>query len=144
MRNRLKISVLLLLLCIFAFSCGKDAVNQLSTENKQQNQVQTPPAENAKMPDTLDDLAEARELFSEKCVRCHKEDGTGGRTNIDGVEIRVPNFRSERMKKEPDEDFIKAIRNGIPDEGMPSFKDELNDAQIKKLVEFIRKEFQGK
>ncbi len=144
MRNSLKISVLLFLLCIFAFSCGKDAVNQLATENKQQYQVQTPSAENAKMPDTLDNLAEARELFSEKCVRCHKEDGTGGRTNIDGVEIRVPNFRSERMKREPDEDFIKAITNGIPDEGMPSFKNELNDAQIKKLVEFIRKEFQGK
>jgi mono/diheme cytochrome c family protein len=111
-------------------------------ENKQQVPTQT--VENAKTQDSLDNLAEARELFSEKCVRCHKEDGTGGKTNIDGVEIRVPNFRSERMKKEPDEDFIKAIRNGIPDEGMPSFKNELNDAQIKKLVEFIRKEFQGK
>lgn len=142
MRNSLKISVLLLLLCIFAFSCGKHAVNQLDVENKQQVPTQT--VENAKTQDSLDNLAEARELFSEKCVRCHKEDGTGGKTNIDGVEIRVPNFRSERMKKEPDEDFIKAIRNGIPDEGMPSFKNELNDAQIKKLVEFIRKEFQGK
>ncbi len=93
---------------------------------------------------TLDELAEARNIFMEKCVRCHKEDGTGGKTYIDDIEIRVPNFRSERMKREPDDDFIKAITKGIPDEGMPSFEKELSQEQIKQLVAFIRKEFQGK
>lgn len=124
-----------LLLVIFAFFLFFSCNNNQETPRDTFSVNET----NSAQPD---ELAEARKIYMEKCVKCHKEDGTGGKTMIDGIQIRVPNFRSEKMKKEPDSDFIKAIKNGIPDEGMPSFKDELNEEQIKQLVNFIRKEFQ--
>ena len=46
------------------------------------------------------------------------------------------------MKKESDEEYIEYMVKGIPDEGMPSFKDDLSDEEMKEVVRFIRKEIQ--
>lgn len=143
MKTGLKLFLILSAGLFFTFSC-RDVENRQTTDSPSKTENLSKTEATPETKPTLDELAEARNIFMEKCVRCHKEDGTGGKTNIDGVEIRVPNFRSERMKREPDDDFIKAITKGIPDEGMPSFKEELSQEQIKQLVAFIRKEFQGK
>ncbi len=46
------------------------------------------------------------------------------------------------MVKEPDEEYIEYMTKGIPDEGMPSFKDILNKEEMEGVVKFIRKEIQ--
>jgi len=46
------------------------------------------------------------------------------------------------MKKEPDEEYIEYMVKGIPDEGMPSFRDELTDDEMKAVVKYIREEIQ--
>ena len=46
------------------------------------------------------------------------------------------------MKKEPDEEYYEYIEEGIPDEGMPSFKDVLKENEIKEVVKYIRAELQ--
>ena len=48
------------------------------------------------------------------------------------------------MKKEEYSEWIEVIEHGEKDEGMPAFGDKLNDEDIKNLVKFIRREFQGK
>jgi mono/diheme cytochrome c family protein len=126
---------------ILVFSSCSERAEKISEEANVPEQATT---SNQPSKNQLDELADARKLFLEKCSRCHKENGSGGKVLIDGEELRVPNFASEKMKKEPDEEFIDAIKNGIPDEGMPSFKKELTEEQIKDLVRFIRKEFQKK
>ncbi|MCS6874963.1 MAG: cytochrome c [Acidobacteriota bacterium] len=144
MKKTIKFILIIFAFALF-FSCSKEereitkSVDSTNTTNNAPTAVNSPSAKALE-----DELAEARKIFSEKCVKCHKEDGTGGKMEIDGMKVRVPNFHSEKMKKEPDSDFIKAIKNGIPDDGMPAFKDELTEEQIKQLVAFIRKEFQQK
>ncbi len=91
-----------------------------------------------------DELASARIIYSEICTNCHKENGTGGVSDIDGKKIKAPNFTSDRMKKDPDSDFIETIENGAKEDGMPAYKGKLTDAEIKDLVKYIRREFQGR
>ena len=90
----------------------------------------------------VDELAAAKKVYAEKCVRCHKEDGTGGKTEIDGLKINAPNLTSDKKKKDSDSEFIEAIEKGFPDDGMPAFKGKLTDQEIKDLVKLIRRDFQ--
>ena len=91
-----------------------------------------------------DELASARKIYSEQCVKCHKEDGTGGVSIINGKRIKAQNFTSDRQKKEPDSEYIEVIKNGEEEDGMPAFKGKISDDDIKNLVKLIRKDFQGK
>lgn len=91
-----------------------------------------------------DELASARKIYSEQCVKCHKEDGTGGVSIINGKRIKAQNFTSDRQKKEPDSEYIEVIENGEEEDGMPAFKGKISDDDIKNLVKLIRKDFQGK
>lgn len=138
----LKITLVLSCLALFIFAC-KQAANTNNTANNANKAANTNATAN--IPKTpVDELAAAKTLYTEKCVKCHKEDGSGGIGEADGKKYKAANFTSEGMKKESDEDLIAEIEVGVPDEGMPAFKGKISDEQIKSLVKFIRKEFQGK
>lgn len=98
----------------------------------------------AARPATAGELAAGGKIYAESCVRCHKENGTGGIAVIDGKNVRPPNLTSERQKREPDSEYIDIIENGAPSNGMPAYKGKIGDDDIKNLVKYIRKEFQGK
>jgi mono/diheme cytochrome c family protein len=68
--------------------------------------------------------------------------GEGGLVKVDNKRLKVPSFKAEHAMKHADEDFTKQITKG--GDGMPSFKDKLNPAEMQGLVKFIRTEFQGK
>lgn len=103
------------------------------------------PAQAEATPAVADDLASARQIYSEKCVKCHKEDGIGGYTVLsDGKKIKAPNFTSDRKKNDKDADWIETIENGAKEDGMPAFKGKISDEDIKNLVKYIRREFQSK
>jgi mono/diheme cytochrome c family protein len=101
-------------------------------------------ATDAKPTATAELLAEAKKTYSDKCVKCHKEDGTGGKVTIDGETINADNFTTAKMAAMADEKYFDYIKNGVPGEGMPAFKNQLTDEQIKDVVKFIRAEFQKK
>ncbi|HEY0047928.1 MAG TPA: cytochrome c [Pyrinomonadaceae bacterium] len=156
--NFLKIGLLLSALTLFIVACTQTSpVNNATTGTANNRNVvaNTAPAANqspsnpAKQTESLPagqatDMTSASETYQTICAKCHKENGEGGEVSIDGKKLKVPNFKSERMKNDEDEDFIDAIANGIPEDGMPAFKDRLNEAQIKNLVQYIRKDIQGK
>jgi mono/diheme cytochrome c family protein len=137
-----QITLVLSCLALFIFACNQTANtnNTANSANKAANINTT-----ANIPKTpVDELAAARAIYTEKCVKCHKENGSGGIGEADGKKFKAANFKSEGLKKESDEDLIAEIELGVVDEGMPAFKGTLTDEQIKSLVKFIRKEFQGK
>jgi mono/diheme cytochrome c family protein len=70
------------------------------------------------------------------------ETGEGGSVNIEGKTLKVPSFKRPSAMKDPDSDWIEQIEKG--GEGMPGFKDKLSTDEIKGIVKFMRKEFQGK
>jgi mono/diheme cytochrome c family protein len=132
----LKFGLILSFFALFVFACS-----QATNTNNVVDKVKTTPDSPTATPD---ELADARKLYGEKCVKCHKEGGTGGVSTVDGKRIKAADFKSDSMKKETEEDLAAEIKDGVEDEGMPSFAKELNAEQIKSLVKFIRKEFQGK
>jgi mono/diheme cytochrome c family protein len=156
--NFLKIGLLLSALTLFIFACTQTSPsNNANNANRASNQAvvtdATPaslsPSNSGKQSESVSlgqstELTSAGETFKTVCAKCHKETGEGGETTIDGKKRKVPNFKSERMKKDEDEDFIDAITNGIPEDGMPAFKDRLNEQQVKDLVKYIRTEIQSK
>ncbi|HEX8370321.1 MAG TPA: cytochrome c [Pyrinomonadaceae bacterium] len=158
--NFLKIGLLLAALTLFIVACTQTSPNnnaaRANTANNQAAADTTPaaanqsPANPGKQTESLPttgqttELTSASETFKTICAKCHKETGEGGEVTINGKKLKVPNFKSERMKNDEDEDFIDAIANGIPEDGMPAFKDRLNEEQIKNLVQYIRQDIQGK
>lgn len=89
-----------------------------------------------------DETASGRKIYMEICANCHREDGTGGKITIEGKTINPDNLTTDKMKKMADEKYANYIKNGVPDEGMPAFKDKLSDAEVQSVISFIRKELQ--
>jgi mono/diheme cytochrome c family protein len=162
--NFLKLGLLIASLAFFIAACTQAnqgnnagtannqavALNSMpSVNNNQSPQQQQVNAEKQTAPAAASESEQAQtvsaaETYKTICAKCHKENGEGGTITSNGKNHKVPNFKSERMKKDSDSEFIDAIAHGIPDEGMPAFKDKLNEQQIKELVQYIRKDIQGK
>lgn len=129
-------------------ACGNDApsntaANASNASNANANAAAraTPAAAAAASPAAADQFASARTDYSNHCIKCHKEDGSGGVTELDdGSKVKAPNFRAE---KHTDEQLIKKIANGDTDEGMPAFKNRLDAERIAALARFINHEFQA-
>lgn len=142
----LKIGLLISTIALFIFACSADKTvtntnstiavtnSTNSTTNSATNKPTAPP----------DELVAARKTYSEECSKCHKDNGMGGPTEVDGKNIKVPDFTSDKLKNNYDEaDWIDVITNGEGSK-MPAFGKKLNETEIKNLVKLIRKDFQGK
>ena len=73
-------------------------------------------------------------LFVDNCAACHKESGKGGKITVEGRTIKPDDLTSAKMAAKTDEQLYNYISNGIPDEGMPAFKDKLVEPEIRNLV----------
>lgn len=132
-------------LALFISACaepGPPNVNVASTANSAANANANSTTAATPQATVADELAVGRKVYAEKCVACHKEDGTGGKVDIEGKIINAENLTTDKMKKMDDAKYVKYIEDGIPDEGMPAFKGKLTDDEIKSVVKFIRTELQ--
>ena len=135
----IKTGLILSALALFIFACAE---NKLTTANSNNTVAAVPTA--AQPTASIDELAAAKKTYIDSCAKCHKEDGAGGKVVIDGETIKAASLISEHSKKDDDAEIAEHIKEGIPDEGMPAFKNRLNDDQIKDLVKYIRRDLQGK
>jgi mono/diheme cytochrome c family protein len=140
----LKTGLILSSFALFISACAETAQNTTTTTANNAAVVTNANGNSAAAQPvaSVDELASAREIYKETCAKCHKEDGTGGKVTIQGKTLNAENLTSDHAKKESDDDYMDAIKNGIIDEGMPAFKDRLNDQQIKEIVRYIRTEIQ--
>jgi mono/diheme cytochrome c family protein len=138
----LKLGLVFSAIALFIFACSENKPTNSATADANKPAANSTATVQPTAPP--DELAAAKKMFSEKCVRCHKENGTGGVTEIDGVKIKAPDLTSEKFKKEPDTEFVEAIEKGFPDDGMPAFKGKIADQEIKDLVKLIRRDIQKK
>ena len=133
--KQLKIS----LICAFAFAavgCGNAPTNTAISNSS----TPAPAATASATP--VDELASGRELYKQNCAVCHKEDGTGGKMTIEGKTINPDDLTSDKIEKFTDEKIAGYIMNGVVDEGMPAFKDKLSEAQIRDVVNYVRRGIQ--
>jgi mono/diheme cytochrome c family protein len=133
--NSLQLGAIIVLIALFSIACnnaGTLTTNQTLPSSPLTSAPQAPP----------DELASARANFQKNCIACHGKKAEGGRVEVDGKKLKVPNLREGHALHHPDEKFVKQISEG--DEEMPAFKEKLKPEEINELVRFIRKEFQGK
>ena len=125
-------------LALFAIACGSTDNRATVNTNARPSASATPAAGAAPTPD---ELAAAAADFARFCVNCHKADGTGGPFVLeDGTKLKVPNLR-EHGRRDPDKHLTDQIVAG--GDGMPAFRDRLDEQRINALVRYIRREFHG-
>ncbi len=77
-------------------------------------------------------------FFRQNCAVCHGAKGEGKQIG----EKYAPDLRAEKIVNDPDEKLFQQISNG--GNGMPAFKYQLTDDQIKEMIRFIRQDIQKK
>lgn len=142
--NLLKTGLILFFFAVFVFACSRTENSGSVVVNGNQTAANLPASAAPQISTAGDELASARRIYSETCAKCHKTDGAGGVTVIDGKNVKAPNLTSERQKREPDSEYIEIIEKGALEDGMPAYKGKISDEDIKNLVKYIRREFQGK
>jgi mono/diheme cytochrome c family protein len=131
----LRIGLITAALTLIGIACAGPA---RETTNRSQPTLAASPVATA----TPDAMAAARANFEKHCAVCHGEKGEGGIVKIDNATLKVPSLTKGHALTHKDEQLAKQIANGH--EEMPAFKDKLTQAEIYGLVNFIRKELQGK
>jgi mono/diheme cytochrome c family protein len=135
-----KFCLVLIAISAFFLACTDSGKNEaVENVNKAVNNEQSPVTP-TKPVETVSGL----DIYKEHCAKCHKEDGKGGKVEILGKQLKAENLTTPKMADEPDDEYIKVMVEGIPDEGMPSFKDVLSKDEMNEVVKYIRTEFQGK
>ena len=77
-------------------------------------------------------------IFRQNCAICHGQEANG--KEIDGKII--PSLRYGEAEKKTEAEIYQQIKEGkLP---MPSFKNQLTEDEIRKMVKFIRHDLQGK
>ena len=77
-------------------------------------------------------------LFRQNCAICHGQEANG--KEIDGK--LIPSLRYGDAATKPEEEIYQQIKEGkLP---MPAFKNQLSEAEIKRMTQFVRRDLQGK
>lgn len=77
-------------------------------------------------------------LFRQNCAVCHGQEANG--KEIDGK--LIPSLRYGDAVTKSEEEIYRQIKEGkLP---MPAFKNQLSEAEIRKMVQFVRRDLQGK
>ena len=116
--------------------------NTTNTANANATTGKTPMPSNAVSTTTTTgqtgDLTAGHDLYVKNCANCHKESGEGGPTVVDGRKMKPDNLTDDRRKKLSDDKYVKTMVEGVEDEGMPSFKDKMTEAEMREVVKYIR------
>jgi len=91
------------------------------------------------IPNTAENLAEARAHWADHCAICHANNGGGNTTIGQNLYPKAPDMRQPRTQNVTDGELYYTIQNGIRLSGMPAWGQAgENDEDSWKLVHFIR------
>ena len=121
--------------CFLIYACGGAATNTTSNTIVS-NATSTVNTSTVHPESTVanDDLAKGRDLYNQYCSKCHKETGEGGPTVVDGRKLKPDTLTDARRTKLSDDKYVETMVTGIEDEGMPSFKDKMSEAEMREVV----------
>lgn len=77
-------------------------------------------------------------IFRQNCAICHGQEANG--KEVDGK--LIPSLRYGAAAQKSEEEIYQQIKEGkLP---MPAFKNQLSEKEIRQMVQFIRRDLQGK
>lgn len=136
--RELKLAILFIVGVVAIAACSHNAANNSTSINGNKAAGNATQPGNAATPEVAKaDVAE--QLYADNCMICHKQKGNGGPVTVQGKKLKAADLTTDRRKKEGDDEFVKDISEGVPDEGMPAFKDKLKPGEIKEIVSYIRR-----
>ncbi len=141
-----KLFLVAVTLFIFA-ACTQTATNSGNTANTNKPAANAPANAAANATPTAAPTVAAMtgaELYKTHCANCHQANGSGGKVTVDGQELEPDDLTTAKMADKPDTKYVEYIRDGFPDDGMPPFKDKINEQQMKDLIKYIRTDIQKK
>ena len=130
-----------IVLTILVACGGNTATNSPGNSTTANTSQANAPVKSSTLP-VSEDTSPGRELYVAQCAKCHKESGEGGEVVVEGRKMKADNLTDDRRKRLTDEKMIKVMVDGIPDEGMPSYKDKLSEAEMREIVKYIRVDLQ--
>lgn len=139
-----RIRIRLVIICLAAIAaallaaCGQDHANVATNTATPETKVSPVPTA------SIDELASGKSVYTKNCANCHKDDGHGGKVEIEGKTLDVADLTDFKIANFTDEKLTRYVVNGIPDDGMPAFKDKLSEGEIRDVIKYIRKEFHKK
>jgi mono/diheme cytochrome c family protein len=83
--------------------------------------------------------ADAKELWTKDCAKCHGEDGKG-KTKM-GEKLGVKDYTDAKVQAEmKDEKMAKVIKEGVKEDDKTKMKGfpDLSDDEIKSLIAYVR------
>jgi mono/diheme cytochrome c family protein len=135
-----KLAIIVVVVALFAIACGDSTSTNQTVNTGGTIPAASPKATTAAATPTPDELAEAKTTYANACTACHQDKGEGGMVKIEGKRLKVPSLLEGHGLTHTDAEFAKQIANG--GDGMPAFKDRLNEKQINDLVRYIRRDIQ--
>jgi mono/diheme cytochrome c family protein len=90
------------------------------------------------VPNTPQNLADARLHFADHCAICHANDGSGNAVFGRGLYPKPPDLRLQATQERTDGELFWVVENGVRFTGMPSFAGHGTADDSWKLVSFIR------
>ena len=137
--NAIKLFVIAAAAGLLIAACGQNSQTPNSSGNSNKGAPATSPA-TAQTNSPSADVELGAQLYAENCQICHQNTGKGGKNlTIQGKKISPADLTSDKAKKHSDQNLIKDIIEGAPDDGMPPFKDKLSPDQMKQIVTYLRK-----
>lgn len=151
-RGNIILLILVLLIALMVLGAAAILHNGLSSR-AQPTRLETMLARNARrvaipamaakqsnpMPDTPENLHDARMHFADHCAVCHGNDGSGDTMLGRGMYPKPPNLRDSETQKLSDGEIFWIIENGVRFTGMPAFGGTHGSEEDSwKLVRFIR------
>lgn len=91
------------------------------------------------VPATAENVAEGRKIFQNYCTSCHGETGQNeGVLFAERVSPPIPRLDSTQVQEYTDGQLKWVIANGVSPSGMPAWKGVLDEAEMWKIVLYIR------
>lgn len=139
--RRVKLIFVVLSVALAIVACGGVATNNAPSSNGNQAIANNgngagPASANADRPATAE--LDGKQLYTESCQICHRDTGKGGPVTVQGKKLKPADLTAGHAKKHSDDDLVKDIQEGSPEDGMPAFKNKLKPEEIKAIVGYIR------
>ena len=83
------------------------------------------------------DMAKAKIIYKDKCLKCHGETGKGDGPKADTLETKAADYTDKKkMATFTDADLIKITKDGK--KPMPGYATKLSDQEIADVIAYIR------
>ena len=90
------------------------------------------------LPETADRIARGRDLYEDKCRRCHGPSGAGKGPDADPDDPPGDLTDGSRASRNPDGVMFYKIWNGRNDPEMPAFKTDLTREDVWTVIQYVK------